>query len=67
MVHRTVGTICFIGTQESAYWDSSAGKLEERRLVRVVRHIPRQQSLYSDGEACFSVAVHHLTTLDASE
>jgi len=61
-VHCTVGTIRPIGTRESAYWDLSAGKLEEHCLVRVA-HLPRQQSFHSDGEACLSVAVHHLTTL----
>jgi hypothetical protein len=48
-----------IGTEESVYRDSSAGKLEGSSLVRTML-VPHSQRFYSNGEARLSVAVHDL-------
>ena len=52
-------TNAVIGTQKSVYRDSPIGKLE--RDFGNMR-VPRQQGFHGDSQACFSVAVHDLST-----
>lgn len=50
----------FIGTQESVYRDSPAGKLEKTSLVRTML-VPLQQGFDSDSQACLSVSIDNLS------
>jgi hypothetical protein len=60
-MHSKIRTT-FIGTQESVYGDSPAGKLERTSLVRTM-FVPLQQGFYSDSKACFSVGIDQLSAL----
>lgn len=60
-MHSKIQTT-FIGTHESVYGDSLAGKLEEFGLVRTM-NIPLQQGFDSDSQACLSVGIDYLSTL----
>lgn len=60
-MHSKIQTT-FIGTQESVYRDSPAGKLEEIGLVRTTI-IPLQQGFDSDSKARLPVGIDHLSAL----
>lgn len=60
-MHSTIQTT-FIGTQESVYRDSPAGKLEEIGLVRTTI-VPLQQGFDSNSQACLSVSIDNLSAL----